>query len=114
MKRRIEAFTPPVGELTLESDENVDRGGQSDRMYDMRNTITVRVDDAAGHSATVNRSIAVGHPLAIAGVCTSATPCAVEQGCITVCGMFASLRVRSFRGKRLGQRLADAQATRWG
>ena len=51
---------------------------------------TVRVDDSAGHSATVNRSITVAAPLAVTGVCTTAAPCAVEDGCVTVCGKFAN------------------------
>jgi hypothetical protein len=50
---------------------------------------TVQVADSAGHTATVNRSIAVARPLSISGICTTTTPCAVEQGCVTVCGKFA-------------------------
>ena len=49
---------------------------------------TVRVDDAAGHSATVNRSISVAPGLVLAGICTPTTPCAVEAGCTSVCGTF--------------------------
>jgi large repetitive protein len=48
---------------------------------------TVRVDDTAGHSATVNRSIAIAAYLSITALCNS-PQCNVEQGCVTVCGTF--------------------------
>lgn len=51
---------------------------------------TVRVDDTAGHSATVNRSIAISPYLALTGSCNS-PQCNVEVGCITVCGNYAAL-----------------------
>ncbi len=51
---------------------------------------TVRVDDTAGHSATVNRSITIAAYLALAGRCSSAQ-CVVEVGCTTVCGTYASM-----------------------
>jgi hypothetical protein len=49
---------------------------------------TVHVADTVGGSAIVNRSIAVAKALSISGMCTTATPCAVEEGC-TICGKFA-------------------------
>jgi hypothetical protein len=52
-------------------------------------SFTVRVDDSAGHSATVNRSIAVVSYLSLAGRCSS-SQCVVEVGCTTVCGTYAT------------------------
>src|SRR2546430_12305586 len=54
---------------------------------------TVRVDDSAGHSATVNRSVTVAAPIAVTGVCINAAPCAVEVGSVNVCGQFANQSV---------------------
>lgn len=50
---------------------------------------TVRVVDAVGDSATVNRSITVVPYLTVSGKCVNV--CAVEQGCVTVCGAYASI-----------------------
>lgn len=51
---------------------------------------TVHVADTAGGSAIVNRSITVARHLTASGICTTAAPCAVEAGCVTVCGKFGS------------------------
>ena len=52
---------------------------------------TVRVADTANGSATVKRSIAVARHLTATSICTSAAPCAVEAGCVSVCGKFGAL-----------------------
>ncbi|SRR6266567_428010 len=50
---------------------------------------TVRVADAVGDSAIVNRSITVVPYLMVSGKCVNV--CAVEQGCVTVCGAYVSI-----------------------
>lgn len=52
-------------------------------------SFTVRVADAVGDSAIVNRSITVVPYLTVSGKCVNV--CAVEQGCVTVCGAYASI-----------------------
>jgi hypothetical protein len=49
----------------------------------------VRVDDAGGQAAGVTRSINVAPVLTATGRCT--TSCAVEVGCVTVCGTYTDL-----------------------
>jgi hypothetical protein len=49
----------------------------------------VRVDDAGGQAAGVTRSINVAPVLTATGRCT--TSCAVETGCVTVCGTYTDL-----------------------
>src|SRR5450759_3058171 len=49
----------------------------------------VRVDDAGGQAAGVTRSINVAPALTATGRCT--TSCAVEVGCVTVCGTYADI-----------------------
>jgi hypothetical protein len=49
----------------------------------------VRVDDAGGQAAGVTRSINVAPVLTATGRCT--TWCAVEQGCVTVCGTYSDI-----------------------
>jgi hypothetical protein len=53
-------------------------------------SFVVRVDDAAGQAAGVPRSITVVPHVATTGLCATATPCSVEQGCVSVCGAYAS------------------------
>jgi large repetitive protein len=53
-------------------------------------TFTVHVADTAGQTAIVNRSVTVVQHVAIRGICTTTTPCAVEAGCV-ICGRFGAL-----------------------
>lgn len=52
-------------------------------------SFTVRVADTVGDSAIVNRSITVLRYMVVSGNCTGL--CMVEQGCVTVCGGYASI-----------------------
>ncbi|HEY4888351.1 MAG TPA: putative Ig domain-containing protein [Candidatus Dormibacteraeota bacterium] len=49
----------------------------------------VRVDDAGGQAAGVTRSINVAPALTATGRCTAS--CAVEVGCVTVCGTYSDI-----------------------
>jgi large repetitive protein len=49
---------------------------------------TVRVVDAAGQTASANRSITVARHLTATASCPTSQPCRVEAGCVTVCGKF--------------------------
>jgi Putative Ig domain len=52
-------------------------------------SFVVRVDDAGGQAAGVPRSINVAPALTATGRCTQS--CAVEQGCVTVCGTYTDI-----------------------
>ena len=51
---------------------------------------TLRVADSSGATATFSSSISISKRLVVTGTpCTPRSPCAVEAGCVTVCGTFA-------------------------
>ncbi len=50
---------------------------------------TINVADSAGLTAGAPQSVTVVPPLTFSGSCTSL--CSVEQGCVTVCGAYASI-----------------------
>jgi hypothetical protein len=54
-------------------------------------SFTARVVDAAGHSASAVKSIAVARHLVASQGCPTSKPCSVEAGCVTVCGKFGAL-----------------------
>ena len=52
-------------------------------------SFVVRVDDAGGQAAGVQRAMTVVPYLTASGLCTQA--CSVEQGCVTVCGTYTAI-----------------------
>ena len=53
---------------------------------------SIRVADATGASASLQSSISVSRRVVVTGnPCTPVSPCSVEAGCLTVCGVFGFL-----------------------
>jgi Putative Ig domain len=83
---RLDDGTLPVG-LEISDDGKVTGVPTATGSY----LFSVRVDDSAGRSATVNSSIGVTKHITVSGICTQSAPCSVEAGCVTVCGVFGVL-----------------------
>jgi Putative Ig domain len=50
---------------------------------------SIRVSDSAGATAALQSSISIARRLVVTGnPCTPVSPCSVEAGCVTVCGVF--------------------------
>ena len=94
----VSSGTLPTG-LALSSGGNVSGTPSAAGAF----SFAVRVDDAAGRAAGVGRSITVARHLAVTGLCAIGA-CAVEQGCVSVCGRFGSQLggVAPFRYVRTG------------